>query len=228
MASELLDQPIDALDGRLGTLEDLYFDDRDWSVRCVLVKSGLPMRREHLLVETAALQRSEWPDTHLGLCVTRREARSHLAADALEPTIERAGSPAFTHLRSMRAVSTYRLSARDGYAGRVKDLVIDDRTWSVAHVEADVLLFIGSKPVLIPPHIVEGIDTRGRGVAARLNRHALGGAPRFQRLALHSRLYQMCLFDYYATAEGAPLMRPSRTPRPNSVDARMLLSTMVD
>ena len=252
-ASELLGQPIDARDGRLGTVEDLYFDDQTWHVRYALVRTGLPFRREHLLVEPGALTRPAWPrgdgPAHLGVWLSRREARGrpdasgqasiasqfvhpvhpasasvHAHGDLLEDV--RAVVAAGTHLRSMREARTYRLAARDGHAGAIGNFVLDDATWTVCHIEAEVELFIGKKPVLVPPHAVEVVDADGRTVRVGLSRHALGGAPRFQRAALTSRLYQMCVFDYYATATGAPLMKASRTPRAGTIDARMLLSTM--
>jgi hypothetical protein len=228
VTSELLGRQVDAYDGRLGTIEDFFLDERDWRLRGVVLRAGLPIRREHLLIEAAELRAAQWPANHLTTSLTRREARRHVAPFGVDDASLRAGRGAGPPGRSLRRASTYRLSARDGYAGRVRDFVVDDRTWSIAHIEAEIMLFIGSKPVLIPTHLVDEFDATARSIAVRLKRHTLGGVPRYQRLALQSRLYQMCLYDYYANAEGAPLMRPGRSARPNSVDARMLLSTMVD
>jgi hypothetical protein len=256
-ATELLGRPIDARDGRLGIIEDVYFDDRDWTVRYALVKAGIPFRRDHLLIEPGAIARSGWPAEHLEVWLSRREARGRIAPDTPEPArgaqfVHRtdaalAGAhvdllesarlivPGGAHLRGLREAHTYRLSAKEGAAGHVRDFIIDDRTWAICHVAADVDLFFSKKPVLIPPHLIDEIDPAGHAVRTGLTRHALGGAPRYQRLALQSRLYQMCLFDYYASATGAPLMRPARMngrtridPHARAVDARMLLSTIMD
>jgi hypothetical protein len=256
-ATELIGRPIDARDGRLGIIEDLFFDDRDWTVRYALVKSGIPFRRDHLLIEPAAIARPGWPSERLGVWLSRREARGRITDGAPQPApgaqfvhrtaaalagahvdlleSARLNVPGGAHLRSLHEARTYGLSAKDGGAGHVRDFIIDDTTWTICHVEADVDLFLGKKPVLVPPHTIEEIDPAGHAVRVGLTRHALGGAPRYQRLALQSRLYQMCLYDYYATATGSPLMRKSRSsarqridPRATTVDARMLLSTIMD
>lgn len=249
-ASHLLGEAIDACDGRLGVVEDLYFDDQTWLVRYALVRTGVPFRREHLLIEPGAIAKPEWPSRRLDVWLSRREARGQAAADEAEappllhlPSPEhqqhrrvhaqmledaRRLAPDGSHLRSVRDGMTYRLSARDGSAGRVRDFVLDDSTWAVTHVAVDVQLFIGSKPVLVPPQFIEAVDPMGCAVRATLSRHALGGAPRFQSLALMSRLYQMCVFDYYNSASGTPLMRPARGRHVTNVDAGMLLSTLVD
>lgn len=249
-ASHLLGEAIDACDGRLGVVDDLYFDDQTWMVRYALVRTGVPFRREHLLIEPGAIAKPEWPSRHLGVWLSRREARGPNAANAVEAaslvplpapehhqhgrTHARMLEDARTllsdgsHLRSLREGLTYRLSARDGSAGRMRDFVLDDSTWAITHVAVDVELFIGSKPVLVPPQFIEAVDPVGCAVRTTLSRHALGGAPRFQSLALMSRLYQMCVFDYYNSATGTPLMRPARGHRATNVDAGMLLSTLVD
>jgi hypothetical protein len=257
-ASNLLGQPIDATDGRLGTIEDLYFDDQDWRVRYAVVKTGLPFRRSYVLLRPADVEKSDCTLPRLNVWLTRAEARARpnasteLTVSEQRRTVRRATSPlrklaerlgvrvddrqlleeaqrvmaSDPHLRSIRAVRSYRLSAREGAAGRVRDFVVDDVTWAVCHVEAEVDLFIGKKSVLVLPQSVEDVNFDARSVRVGLSRHALGGAPRFQRLALMSRLYMMCVYDYYATATGAPLMREQRTPRRDTVEARMLLSTM--
>jgi hypothetical protein len=253
-ASHLIGQPIDASDGRLGTIEDLYFDDESWRVRYVLVRAGLPLRREHLLIEPGSIVKPGWPDARLGVWMSRREARGGIAVEEVDPparrieTSERASGgprlhaellddvrqavPAAAHLQSVRAAVRYRLSARDGAAGRVRDFVVDDVMWAMAHLCVDVDLFIGRKTVLVPPRFVEGVDATGCAVRVGLTRHALGGAPRFQSLALMSRLYEMCVHDYYTSATGTPLMRPARRRvRPaasGKVDGAMLLSTLLD
>jgi hypothetical protein len=262
-ANDLFGQPVDARDGRLGTIEDLYFDDQDWCVRHAVVRAGVPFRRELLAIEPSLIARPEWPAPRLAVQLSRREARSRIAPSDRVPAagaqpahrlgrerrpgtgehvdadlVERArGAVNLGHLRSLRDAREYRLSARDGTAGRVRDFIIDDRAWAICYVEVEVELFLGTKTVLVPAHAVEEVDAAGRAVRVGLSRRALGGAPRFQRLALQSRLYQMCVYDHYATAaDGAPLMRPPRGGRgrgkrplhPGTVDARMLLSTITD
>jgi hypothetical protein len=46
---------------------------------------------------------------------------------------------------------------------------------------------------------------------------------------MQSRLYQMCIYDYYATATGAAAKRrPAPPTTPGALDARLLLNTMRD
>jgi hypothetical protein len=257
--SDVLDRPIGAADGRLGTLEDLYFDDQTWRARYALVRTGLPLRRSYLLIAPEEMEKPAATDARMRVWLTRDEARTYPRLDARDDppevdarpqprrsllrrasarlgartyprhTLEEAGqvTAADPHLRSARSVRTYRLSARDGDAGHVRDLVFDDGTWTVCHVDAEVDLFLGKKRVLVPPQSIEDVSEGARAMRVGFTRHVLGGAPRFQRLSLMSRLYLMCVYDYYASSTGAPLMRKRRrSRRGDKVDARMLLSTM--
>ncbi|MEX0750788.1 MAG: PRC-barrel domain-containing protein, partial [Dehalococcoidia bacterium] len=207
-ASALLGQAIDACDGRLGTIEDLYFDDQDWRVRYVVVQVGLPFRRSYVLIEPADIQQSDCTVPRLHVWLTRAEARERTAASSQLTVGEqrrdlqhgaslsrRVGAQlgiqpddrqlleeaqrvmaADPHLRSVRSVRAYRLCAREGAAGRVRDFVVDDGTWAVCHIEAEVELFIGKKPVLVLPQSIEAVDFDARTVRVGLSRHALGGA----------------------------------------------------
>ena len=129
------------------------------------------------------------------------------------------------HLRSARALRGYRVDARDGSAGRVKDVVIDDQSWSICHVQIDADLLWGRKPVLLLPRWIERVGFEDRTLEVALTRKVIGGAPRFHRLGLVSRLYQMYLYDYYAAASGEPSRRAAPRRR---LDMQMMAASLGD
>lgn len=53
------------------------------------------------------------------------------------------------HLRSCNNVAGYHIHATDGDIGRVKDFIIDDKTWQVKFIVADMHNWFGGKKVLI-------------------------------------------------------------------------------
>jgi hypothetical protein len=64
--SDLKRFTIAATDGQLGSVSDLYFDDRSWAVRHLVVDAGpwLPSRR--LCVSPISVQRSDPTTLRLG------------------------------------------------------------------------------------------------------------------------------------------------------------------
>ena len=54
-ASLLISKTIDALDGEIGSVHDLYFDDQTWSVRYLVVDTGKWLSGRKVLVSPEAI-----------------------------------------------------------------------------------------------------------------------------------------------------------------------------
>jgi hypothetical protein len=61
-------------------------------------------------------------------------------------------------LRNLRALFGRPLVALDGEAGKVKDFLFDDRTWSIRYLIAETGTRLGNRPVLIPAIDFEAVD----------------------------------------------------------------------
>ena len=92
---------IAATDGNLGSVSDLCFDDRSWTVRYLVVDGGpwLPGRR--LFVSPVSVRSSDPTTLRLGLSMRQVEIRSVSSAQpcgALPESLARAGDGGDIHL----------------------------------------------------------------------------------------------------------------------------------
>jgi uncharacterized protein YrrD len=74
-----------AKDGRVGKVEDFYFDDTHWSIRYLVVYTGswLPGRR--LLISPHALERPLWEEEILPVDLTREQVKNSPDIDLDQP-----------------------------------------------------------------------------------------------------------------------------------------------
>ena len=80
---------VDATDGRVGAVDDFYFDDERWAVRYVVVDTGrwLPGRR--VLISPLSISRSEWSEQRLQLSITRGQVEDSPGIDTHQPVSRR-------------------------------------------------------------------------------------------------------------------------------------------
>jgi len=144
---------IEGADGIVGTVKDLLFDGRSWTVRYLDVDTGrwLPGRRvifspeviqaadyaaRRLVTRLTKEQVEDGPSFHRDLPVSRQreiELARHYSwgaywanvafAEGEEEGREEEGNP---DLRSTQAVSGYRIQAIDDQIGHVEDFIVDD------------------------------------------------------------------------------------------------------
>jgi uncharacterized protein YrrD len=85
MATQLYKAPVDATDGEVGSVHDLYFDDRDWSVRYLVVDTGTWLSRRKVLVVPEVI-RSPWHgEPSLPFKLTRDQVKSSPNVDTAKP-----------------------------------------------------------------------------------------------------------------------------------------------
>lgn len=70
-----------ATDGRIGAVDDFYFDDERWAIRYVVVDTGhwLPGRR--VLISPLSISHSEWGAERLLLSISRDRVKDSPAID---------------------------------------------------------------------------------------------------------------------------------------------------
>ena len=193
-----------ARDGRIGSVEDVYFDDEKWTVRYVVVDTGgwLPGRR--ILISPTSVEPEISSGGHLRLGLLRGQVVAAPDAEAERPVsrqLELAhakhfGTPYYwsgldhwdagaqsveeadPHLRSGAEVIGYDIEARDGTIGAVQDLVLDDRSWAIREVVVDTMKWWPGGHVALHPQDVERIDYAQRRVHVRLTRDEVKQAGR--------------------------------------------------
>jgi hypothetical protein len=78
-----------ASDGRIGAVNDFYFDDERWAIRYVVVDTGrwLPGRR--VLISPLSISRSEWGAQQLLLSISRDQVKDSPGIDTHQPVSRR-------------------------------------------------------------------------------------------------------------------------------------------
>ncbi len=131
---------IRAMDENLGSVRDGYFDDRNWTVRYVVVQSReLPSRR--VLVASVSLQNSKSNPSILRVGLTTKQTADDTGA----------GEIGASHLRAVTALIGYTVQSEDGEIGHVKDVLVDDRAWAIRYLVVNAEKWCPDRTILVSP-----------------------------------------------------------------------------
>ena len=83
--------------------------------------------------------------------------------------------------RDARELLGYAIIAADGPIGEISDLLIDDRTWTVRHVVAEVKTAISGDAILLPPDSLKSVDDDLRSVTVSMSRHGVENCVPFDK-----------------------------------------------
>ena len=136
--SDLKQFTIAAKDGNLGSVSDLYFDDRNWAVRYLVVEDGTWLPSGRVFVPSDSVRRSD--STTLRVALSKRQV-----------TVSRPVDTGDAHLQAATAVMGYAMQAEDGEIGHVKDVLVDDKAWAIRYLVVDTEEWWGGKRVWVSP-----------------------------------------------------------------------------
>jgi hypothetical protein len=146
---------VDAADGVAGRVHDLYFDDRRWVIRYLVVDVRHALASRRVLISPVCVRDTDHAARRFTVSLTREQIRRSPDVDADKPVSRRhevalheyynlpfywkdehpldayAGDP---HLRSMRAIRDYTVIGRDTAIGHVEDFLVDCGAWTVSGV----------------------------------------------------------------------------------------------
>jgi uncharacterized protein YrrD len=136
--SDLQHFTITATDGSLGSMSDLYFDDRSWAVRYLVVEAGTWLPSGRVFVPPASIRSADSSTLRVALSKNQVNVSSMVnTGDA--------------HLQPATAVMGYAMQAEDGEIGHVKDVLVDDKAWAIRYLVVDTEKWWGGKTVLVSP-----------------------------------------------------------------------------
>jgi hypothetical protein len=166
---ELLGSDVRVQEERIGALDDVCIDCHSILVRYLIV-AGAP-RRPLLVSAGVALHNRRG----VRLALSRAQLKCGAGAWPLD-----AANTWLQHSRLCRGTELlrYRAEARDGSAGRLFDILIDDEAWSVDYVVLDSCE-AGAGSVLVPLDWVASIDVQRRALLLRRTRHELTRSPSY-------------------------------------------------
>lgn len=100
-----------------------------------------------------------------------------------------------THLRSAREVMRYRIEAEDGAIGSAEDFIVDDDTWTIRCVTADVRDLLPGRKALVSPGRITGIRWTDGTIVVDASREAVRNAPALGPSAPVGRDFAILLYD---------------------------------
>ena len=150
----------------IGKVKDILFDEETWDVRYLDIDTGGWLYDRRVILSTATIHAADYVVQQLGtklsreqvdkspplesdLPVSRRkeiELAKYYSWGAYWATLKETGGGVETegdpHLRSVRAVTGYRIEATDGDIGHIDDFIVDDgdlRTapWGIRYLVID-------------------------------------------------------------------------------------------
>jgi hypothetical protein len=164
-------QPILAADGPIGYIVDVYFDDRNWKVRYLVLDTGRPMPQRQVLVSPSYVVPAEDERIHVKLKRKEVERCPELDEDRpvfLQHDIGSLTAPGDPHLRSAEVVLGFAVHGPPGRAGHLKDILVDTQEWTVTTFVIDTGVWLPGKRSLVAPEDIEGLDWIERAVELRV------------------------------------------------------------
>ena len=81
----MLGSSIVATDGEIGKVYNVFFDDRSWAVRYLVVETGPWHRRRWVLINPAALGRPDWAEKTIPVLLTKEQVQNCPDVDTDRP-----------------------------------------------------------------------------------------------------------------------------------------------
>ena len=185
-AHDLFGYRLGARDGSAGHVHDLYFDDRRWLVRYLVVdvRHGLASRR--VLISPVCVRGVDADTRRFDLTLSRDQIRFGPDVDSDRPVSrqheialhEYYGIPFYwthgddatprggadPHLRSMRAVSGYTVIGGDTAVGHVADFLVDCGAWAVSDVVVARRRWMAGPRQAVPVGAIARVSWVGKAV----------------------------------------------------------------
>ena len=100
-------------------------------------------------------------------------------------------------LLALSALKGYTVAARDGDIGTIRDVLFDDKTWTIRWLVVDTGTWLSTRKVLIQPSSVEKIDYQSEAVFFALTMAQIEASPDLSSDEPVSRQMEDRLYDYY-------------------------------
>jgi sporulation protein YlmC with PRC-barrel domain len=136
--SDLKQFTIAGTDGSLGSVSDLYFDDRSWAVRYLVVEDGTWLPSSRVFVPPVSVRSSD--STTLRVALSKKQ----ITGSSLVNTGD-------AHLQTATVLMGYAMEAEDGEIGHVKDVLVDDKAWAIRYLVIDTEKWWDGKTVWVSP-----------------------------------------------------------------------------
>jgi hypothetical protein len=171
---------VQATDGDVGTVSELYFDDQKWAISHLGISTDVS-ERDRPVILSPSIIRPHWDVATVPATVSRNEIFDRAALDGarLRGSI---ASSSEGHERSIGVLTGLHIKATDGEIGHVDDLLIDEDSWQIGYLVVDTSNWIGGKWVAISPSVLRGINWSEGTVDVAVSRDVIKGSPEMESL----------------------------------------------
>jgi hypothetical protein len=169
-AKELHKCTVRAVDGDVGYVRDLYFDDDTWTIRYVVVDGAALSPRRNVLISPMSIRVVNFSERQLGLSVTCRQVAGSPDVDLHKPV---------SRQREADVLGYYGYPYYWGGAGNlghVEDFLVDDESWQIRQAVIDTSNWWHGKKVLVSPDGITAIDWSSSTVSIDASRDSLKSA----------------------------------------------------
>lgn len=189
-----------ASDGLIGKLSDFYFDDQEMRIVYAVVRSGRGLLGRRVLIPPVLLGAPDHDRRLIPAALTmkqvqdaphwdkpaspEKETQSNDDAPSLwgtAPELAALGIPLRrNHLQSIKEVCRYALWGPDGNLGRIADLVVTDKNWTIPYIIINVEDHsLPGRTVMVHTTFVKRILWNERKVDCDISRKLLAACPYF-------------------------------------------------
>jgi hypothetical protein len=197
-STELVRYDVEAIDGSIGSVDDLLFDDRTWQVRSLVVDTGGILCHHKVLIDPDAVRELRFPEETVVLSLSKQEVEQAPGIGASPPVSQQhVGAAHDPHLRSCNETSAYSVAASDAQMGDLYGFIIETSTWIIRYVIVDTGDWLSGRLVLLGPSAIQSIDWSSQTMQANVTADAIRHSPPYDGTGQLSRDYEAFLHDYY-------------------------------
>ncbi len=100
-------------------------------------------------------------------------------------------------LQALKELRGYKLYAKDGEIGKVRDFLFDEKQLTIRWMVADTGSWLPKRKVLISPITLDTPDWKSQRFPVRLTTQEIERSPELHEDAPVSREYEKRLYDFY-------------------------------
>lgn len=207
--NDLAKYDVVAMDGEIGSIRGLYFDDSSWSILYFILDTGTWLPGRKVIVSTQSVARVDSHDKKIEISLARERIQNSPEVDEDEPLSLEAqsridayygwrGISRFSaHVQSTRDVIGSYIEANNGDIGHVEDFIIDSEGWVVRYMIVDTVNWWPGKKVLISPIWIQSMKWADKKVHIDLTQEQIKGSPEYTPGEMPARDYEERLYGHY-------------------------------
>lgn len=191
-ASAIRGYSVVASDGASGTVDDFIFEDREWTIKWLVVETGTWFAGRKLFVPTSAFGHPDPETKQFSLTMTLAQLADCPAGDIAElrdsstgahfTQGEIAASPAphsGPHYRSLAVMQQAAVEATDDEVGHADDFLIDPDDWQIKYLVVHTSDWWSGEKILVSSHAIIGIDYMRNILKLDVTRQSVKDGERF-------------------------------------------------